>query len=176
MHITRVETIPVRVPIKAGLTMKTAHGEDVDSHYVLVRVHTDAGVVGLGEATVGPRWNGEHAAGCKAVIDEFLAPAVINSDPLDRTALRQRMDEEIKLHPFAKSAVEMALWDIAGKALGVPVYRLLGGAVRKRVPIKMVVGAFPTEQAVKLARRFLDSGVKTLKVKVGLDPDSDVER
>src|SRR5438045_3731164 len=103
MKITKVETIPVFVPLKAGMTMKTAHGEHVDSHYVVVRVHTDAGIVGLGEATVGPRWNGENATGCKAVIDEFLMPLLIGTDPLNRTAIRQKMDEVIKLHPFAKA-------------------------------------------------------------------------
>lgn len=176
MRITRVETIPVRVPIRAGMTMKTAHGEHVDSHYVLLRVHTDAGLVGLGEATVGPRWNGETAAGCLAVVQEFLAPAVVGADPLDRNRLRRAMDEAVKQHPFAKAAVEMALWDIAGKAAGVPVYRLLGGKVRQRVPIKMVVGAFAPLAAVKLAEKFLNDGARTIKIKVGLDPETDVDR
>jgi L-alanine-DL-glutamate epimerase-like enolase superfamily enzyme len=117
MKITRVETFSVRVPLKAGMTMKTAHGEHVNSHYTIVRLQTDAGIVGLGEATVGPRWNGENATGCKAVIDEFLAPLLIGVDPLDRINIRLRLDDEIKLHPFAKSAIEMALWDIAGKCI-----------------------------------------------------------
>ncbi|HJZ94506.1 MAG TPA: enolase C-terminal domain-like protein [Gemmataceae bacterium] len=176
MKITRIETIPVRVPIRAGMTMVTAHGAHVDSHYVLVKVHTDEGIVGLGEATVGPRWNGETGTTCEYVLNQYLGPAVVGADPFRRTVVRQRMDAVIKLHPFAKSAIEMALWDIAGKALGVPVYQLLGGLVRDRVPIKMVVGAFPPADAVKLAEKFLASGVKFLKVKVGLDPATDLER
>src|SRR5262245_4006141 len=176
MRITRVETIPVRVPIKAGMTMVTAHGAHVDSHYVLVKVHTDDGIVGLGEATVGPRWNGETGSGCESVLREYLTPAVVGADPFQRTVIRRRMDEVIKLHPFAKSAIEMALWDIAGKALGMPVYQLLGGLVRDPVPIKMVVGAFPPADAVKLAEKFLTWGVRYLKVKVGLDPRTDLER
>ncbi|HEY8505266.1 MAG TPA: enolase C-terminal domain-like protein [Gemmataceae bacterium] len=176
MRITRVETIPVRVPIKTGMVLRTAHGDHARSHYVLLRLHTDAGLVGLGEATVGPRWNGETARGCVAAVEEFLAPVLVGADPFDRLTLRRRMDEVIKLHPFAKSAAEMALWDLAGKALGVPVYQLLGGAVRKRVPIKMVVGAFPVPDAVRLAEQFLGQGVKCLKVKVGLDPETDFRR
>lgn len=176
MKITRIETFPVRVPIKAGMTMITAHGEHVDSHYVVVKVHTDQGIIGLGEATVGPRWNGETGTSCATVINEYLAPAVLGGDPMQRHVLRHKMDEVIKLHPFAKSAIEMALWDIAGKALGVPVYQLLGGAVRKPVPMKMVVGAFPVPQAVKLAEKFLQWGVTFLKVKVGLNPTTDLER
>jgi muconate cycloisomerase len=176
MKITRIDTIPVLVPIKAGMTMKTAHGEHVDSRYVIVRVHTDVGIVGLGEATVGPRWNGENATGCKAVIDEFLTPLLVGTDPLERSRIRAKMDEEIKLHPFAKAAIEMALFDIAGKLFKVPVYQLLGGAVRKSVPIKMVVGGFPPAQAVKLALQFADNGTTHIKVKVGIQPAEDIER
>jgi muconate cycloisomerase len=176
MKITGVESIPVHVPLKPGMTMKTAHGEHVDSHYVIVRLHTDAGIVGLGEATVGPRWNGENVTGCKAVIDEFLAPLVKGADPLDRTPIRLKMDEEIKLQPFAKSAIEMALWDIAGKSFKVPVYQLLGGAVRKQVPIKLVVGGFPPEKAAALARQFVEGGTTHVKVKVGIHPAEDIER
>lgn len=176
MKITHLTTHPVKVPIKAGMTMITAHGEHVDSHYVVVQVHTDAGIIGLGEATVGPRWNGETGTSCATIIQEYLAPAVVGHDPMERNRLRAKMDEVIKLHPFAKSAIEMALWDIAGKALGVPVYQLLGGAVRKPVPMKMVVGAFPVPQAVQLAEKFLTWGVRFLKVKVGLNPATDLER
>lgn len=176
MQITRVETIPIRVRLRPGMTMKTAHGEHVDSHYVLVRVHTDAGIVGLGEVTAGPRWNGESGAGAKSVIDEFLAPAIVGRDPFDRHIIRRRMDEEVKLHPFSKAAIEMAIWDIAGKALKVPVYQLLGGAVRKKIRMKMVVGGFPPTQAAELARRFIDQGTRYIKVKVGIEAEEDRAR
>ena len=75
MRITQIEPIPVRVPLKAGLTTKTAHGEHIDSPYVIVRIHTDTNLVGLGEATVAPRWSGETSRGCVAAIEELIAPA-----------------------------------------------------------------------------------------------------
>ena len=59
MKIIQIEAIPILVPLKAGLTTKTAHGEHIDSPYVIVRVHTDEGLIGLGEATLAPRWSGE---------------------------------------------------------------------------------------------------------------------
>ena len=176
MKIIQIEPIPVRVPLKAGLTTKTAHGEHIDSPYVIVRIHTDTDLVGLGEATVAPRWSGETSRGCVAAIEELIAPALIGADPTQINSLRSVMDKEIKLNPFTKAAVEMGLWDLAGKAAGVPVYQLLGGRVRDNIPIKMVVGAFAVPQAVSLAERFLDWGARCLKVKVGLDPETDLQR
>ena len=69
MKITRVETIPVEVPLKEGLTTKTAGGEHVVSPYVIIRIHTDSEHIGLGEATLSPRWSGETSPGCVAAID-----------------------------------------------------------------------------------------------------------
>jgi muconate cycloisomerase len=176
MRITKIEAIPVRVPLKAGMTTRTAHGDHVTSDYVIVRVRTDAGLVGLGEATVAARWSGETSRSCVAAIDDLIAPALVGSDPTRVTALRLTMDRELKLNPFTKAAVEMALWDLAGKAAGVPVCQLLGGKVRDPVPTKMMIGAFDTARAVKLAEQFLGWGVRCLKVKVGLDLAGDVAR
>ena len=107
---------------------------------------------------------------------ELIGPALQGRDPRDVTALSMRMNRVLKLNPFTKAAVEMALWDIAGKAVGVPVYQLFGGKVRETVPMKMVVGAFDVDRAVALAERFLEWGVRCLKVKVGLDPVEDLAR
>jgi muconate cycloisomerase len=176
MKITRIETISVRVPLKRGMTTKTAHGEHVDSSYVIIRVHTDEGLTGLGEATVAPRWSGETSASCVAAIEQLIAPELRGADPHSITILRQRMDRCLKRNPFTKAAVEMALWDLAGKAAGLPVYQLLGGKVRDTIPIKMVIGAFDIPRAIKLAEQFLAWGVKCLKVKTGLDAAGDLAR
>lgn len=176
MKITRVEAIPVNVPLKPGMTTKTSHGVHATSPYVIVRVHTDEGLVGLGEATVAPRWSGETSVGSVAIIEGLFAPALIGEDPTEVTRLRGLIESTIRLNPFTKAAVEMALWDLAGKAAGVPVYQLLGGKVRDKMPIRMVVGSIEVTGAVELARQFLDAGVRCLKVKVGLDPEQDIER
>src|SRR5437899_6957713 len=83
MKITRVEPIPVCVPLKKGLTAKTAHGEHVTSPYVIVKVHTDQGLVGLGEATISGLWSGETQAGTMAAIADYLAPQLVGKDPRD---------------------------------------------------------------------------------------------
>ena len=120
MKITHIEAIPVRVPLKAGMVTRTAHGDHHTSDYVIVRVHTDAGLVGLGEATVSALWSGETSKSCVAAISDLIGPALVGTDPTRINAIRERMDFLIKLNPFTKAAVEMALWDIAGKASGFP--------------------------------------------------------
>ena len=176
MKITRIEPIPICVPLKKGLTAKTAHGEHAVSPYVIVKVHTDAGIVGLGEATISGLWSGETQAGTVAAIAEYITPQLIGTDPRNITAARRAMDFVIKLNPFTKAAVEMALWDIAGKAVGLPVYQLLGGKVRDRVRIKLVVWARDVAGSRAMAEGHLALGVSCVKVKTGLDPESDIAR
>ena len=176
MKITRVEPIPVCVPLKKGMTAKTAHGEHVTSPYVIVRVHTDEGIVGLGEATISCLWSGECQAGTVAAIQDYIAPAIIGKDPRDISSIRRAMDFMIKLNPFTKAAVEMAMWDISGKAVGLPVYQLLGGKVRDSVRIKLVVWAHDVAGSRALAEQHLALNVSCLKVKTGLDPKTDIER
>lgn len=176
MKITRIETIPVSVPLKPGMTAKTAHGEHATSPYVIVRVHTDQGLLGLGEATVTALWSGETQATAMAVINNCIAPALLGRDPRDITEIRRAMEFAVKLNPFTRAAVEMAMWDIAGKAAGIPVYRLLGGKVRDRIRIKLVVWARDIAGARRMAEQHLELGVTCVKVKTGLEPISDIAR
>ncbi|HKA07493.1 MAG TPA: enolase C-terminal domain-like protein [Gemmataceae bacterium] len=176
MKITRIEPIPVAVPLKKGLSAKTAHGEHATSHFVIVRVYTDQGLIGLGEATISALWSGETQAGTVGIIRDYFEPALIGKDPRDITAARRAMDFRVKLNPFTKAAVEMALWDIAGKAAGLPVYQLLGGKVRDNVRIKLVLWAYDIPTVRVMAEQFIGWGVTCLKVKVGLDPESDIAR
>lgn len=176
MKIDRIEAIPVSVPLKKGMTAKTAHGEHATSPYVIVKVFTDQGLVGLGEATISGLWSGETQAGCVAAIEQYITPVLLGKDPRDITSIRRAMDFVIKLNPFTKAAVEMAMWDIAGKAAGVPVYQLLGGKVRDAIRIKLVVWARDLAGSRKMAEDHLALGVSCIKVKTGLEPASDIAR
>src|SRR5262249_33053236 len=118
MKIRGIETIPVRGPLKPGLTTRTAHGDHVTSDYVLVEVHTDEGLAGLGETTVSATGSGETSRTCISVIQDYLEPALLGRDPRDLNAARLSMDRALKANPFSKASVEMALWDITGKSLG----------------------------------------------------------
>ena len=176
MKITRIETTPIHVPLKQGWTLKTAHDHHASSPYVIIQVHTDAGLIGLGEATVSPRWSGETSPGCVTAIHGLLEPELVGEDPRNIAVLARKMDKVLSGNPFTKAAIEMALWDLTGKAAGMPVYQLLGGKVRDEMPIRLVIGGFPAGEAEALAKKFLDWGVGCLKVKVGVGADSDWER
>jgi L-Ala-D/L-Glu epimerase len=177
MRITHVETFSVRIPLKPERRMVSALGQHTVSEYVLVRLGTDAGVDGVGEATVMPRWSGETVWGAKAVIDRVFAPLLVGCDPHDVAGIDQRMDKACAHNWFAKSAVEMACWDIQGKAAGKPVYDLLGGACRSlTIKCRFSMGAYDPDRARRRAKELVAEGFDTIKVKVGGDPDKDIER
>src|SRR5262249_42486725 len=130
MKIASIETYPVRIPLKPERYMITSLGQHTVSEFLVIRVHTHAGIDGAGEATVSRRWSGETAWTAKSIIDKVLAPAVIGGDPCQVEDIDRRMDKACTHNWFAKSAIEMACWDIQGKAAKKPVYELLGGARR----------------------------------------------
>jgi muconate cycloisomerase len=176
VKITRVETIPVQVPINPHRAIKSARGAHTTSPFLLVRIHTDDGLIGLGEVSCTPGWSGEDQVTAAHLIREFLAPLLIGEDPTEVERLTVRIQRGVAANPFTKSALEMALWDILGKAAGLPVYRLLGGPVRAAVATKFSVSGQKPEQAAEIAAWAVAQGFRTMKVKVGVEPEEDVAR
>lgn len=177
MKIASIETFCVRIPLKPERRMVSALGRHEVSEFLLVRLRTDDGLEGAGEATVTPRWSGETVWGAQAVIDRLLGPAAIGLDPTDVVGLNRTMDQLCAHNWFAKSAIEMAVWDVAGKAAGKPVYELLGGAKRPLViRCRFSMGAYDVERAARRARELVAAGFTTIKVKVGGDPLADEAR
>lgn len=176
-RINRIEAIPVRIPVKSERHMISALGRHVVSEFVVVQVFTEGGIVGVGEATVTPRWSGESVWGTVAMVERVLAPAVIGLDPHDIEELDRRMDAAAVHNWFAKSAIEMACWDIQGKLAGKPVYELLGGTCRPlTIRSRFSLGAYEPERARRRAAELIAVGFTTIKVKVGGDPAADIER
>ena len=182
MHtaITRIETIVVALPLRrehkwAGLTESIGR-------YVLVRIEDDAGNVGWGEAPALKDWGGEYgryfgesAAIVELVVERYLAPALIGLPVGNLGMVHQRMATAIKGYPYAKAAVDIACYDLAGRARGVPVHELLGGAVREAVPVTHSIGLMDVEAAEREAGQVADEGIRTIKIKVGVEPARDVE-
>jgi len=176
MKIREIETIPVRVPIIPQFVIRGSLGIHSESPFVMLRVHTDEGITGLGEVSCTPVWSGEDSTTAVHVIRDFLEPALRGEDPRDIERLTAKMRRAVAGNPFTKSGVEMALWDILGKSCGLPVYRLLGGLVRETVPIKMSVSGREPAAAAEIADWAMKRGLKALKVKVGIEPAGDIER
>lgn len=177
MQIKRILTFPVRVPLKPEYRMVSALGRHEVSEYLLVRIETDAGIDGVGEATVTPRWSGETVWGAQALIERIFAPLLTGRDPTDIDDIDAVLDSAAVDNWFAKSAIEMACQDIAGKDAGKPVYELLGGPVRSRsIECRFSMGAYPAERAAQRAVELLERGFRTIKVKVGTRPYEDIDR
>ena len=174
MKINAIETTPVCVPrlLAYGAVPRTALGPAAVSEYGIVQVHTDRGITGLGELSSVFARRGPLL--CRDV-DERLAPALIGCDPLAITGALRAMEGQLPDGHFAIAGVEMALWDIAGKALGVPVYTLLGGKMRDRIPLSYSVPHGEPEQMAEFALARAGEGFRTVKVKTGQGPKRDVE-
>src|SRR3982750_221041 len=122
MKIARVETIPVRVPIKPWLAIKSGRGgTHTTSPFLLVRIETDDGLTGVGEVSCTPRWSGEDQFTAKHFIDEYFAALLIGQDPTAGTieSLTARFIDPVAGNQFTKAGVEMALWDLLGRSHGV---------------------------------------------------------
>lgn len=177
MIITHVETYAVRIPLRPERRMISSLGQHTVSDYVLVRIGTDAGIEGVGEATVMPRWSGETVWGCRALIDRLFRPALLGCEVSAIDEIDRRMEGICKHNWFAKSAVEMACWDAWGKITGRPVYQLLGGACRPLTfRCRFSMGAYDLDRARKTAAERVAAGFTTIKVKVGGESEADLER
>ena len=177
MKITGVETIPIRVPLKPEFAIRSGRGgAHTVSPFLLVKVHTDEGVVGLGEVSCTPRWSGEDQVTGAHLIHAYLEPLLIGEEPTEVEELGATFRLAFAGNYFTKAAVEMALWDIAGKAEGLPLCEMLGGKVREFVPTKWSVSGVEPEKAADIARWAVVQGFKAMKVKVGIEPDGDLAR
>ena len=179
-RIVSVETMLVQLPTRrehkwTGLT-------EPIGRYVLTRMTDEDGFVGWGEAPALKDWGGEFgryfgesSSIVALVIERYLAPAVKGMEPGNFAALHQRMDAVVKGYPYAKASVEFAAYDLAARRLGVPVHALLGGASRMRVPVTHSIGLIGIEEAEREVAKVAAEGIRTIKIKVGVDPKRDIE-
>ncbi len=175
VKITKVETIPLRIPFKSP--HKIASGPARTSvEFLLVRLHTDHEVFGIGE-TQAWRRHGSSAtlASLTAVMQDHFAPLLVGKSPFDIAALMRTLDETIYHSHYAQAAISDALLDIQGKLLGVPLYALLGGKCRDTVPMCGLLSIKPRfEESMEDADRLVEAGYRTLVIKTDNDVSADV--
>jgi L-alanine-DL-glutamate epimerase-like enolase superfamily enzyme len=176
LKILRIETIPVQIPINPERAIRGSLGAHTVSPFLLVKIHTDEGITGLGEVSCTPVWSGEDQLTAGHFIRDLIAPQLEGENPTEIERLTARLHRCVAANPFTKAGVEMALWDILGKAAGLPLYRLWGGPVRDFVATKFSVSGLEPNKAAELAAWAVAKGFRTMKVKVGIDPEGDVAR
>lgn len=175
MKITEIHVYAHDLPVKNGpYTMANAEVWSLDT--TLVKLVTDAGLVGWGETCpVGPTYQAHHAKGARAALEE-MAPGLIGADPLTPVALRRRMDGLLNGHRYAKAAVDIAAHDLMGKHYGARVADLLGGAVTERVPSYYATGVGAPDDIARIATEKVAEGYPRLQVKIGGRPvEIDIE-
>lgn len=175
MQITGVTLYQVSLPMKEGAySWSNQSFAAFDS--TVVRIDTDEGLYGVAEiCPLGPSYLPAYAEGARTGI-ATIAPGLIGHDPRQIGAINRLMDRLLKGHPYVKSALDIACWDLLGKATGQPVYTLLGGLQQEKVRLfKVISRAEPAAMAERLDA-YQDQGFNQFQMKVGADPDTDIER
>ena len=176
MRITAINAYQIDLPLKEG-SYKWSGGKSVtvfDS--TVVEVVTDEGVVGYGEVCpLGPFYLPAYAAGVRAGIRE-LGPHLIGHDPTELTKLNRFMDAALQGHPYVKSGIDMACWDILGKVTGQPVVNLLGGRYGEEFVLYRAISQESPEAMASSVAKYRSEGYRRFQLKVGGDPDVDIQR
>ncbi len=172
MKITKVEALPFRIPMKKATVW--ARGKQDAAEHVLVKVHTDEGITGFAEAPPRPTVYGESLPSIKSAIEKWFAPIVVGMDPFAIERVWDRFDSTAG-NNTAKASIDIAIHDIIGKAFNLPCYKLAGNWT-DTVQLSWCVNLNPIAEMVKEAQDMIAAhGFKTLKLKAGVDPKTDVE-
>jgi len=176
MRIRRIAAYRVELPLKEG-SYKWSGGKSVEVFdSTLVRVETDTGLAGHGEVCpLGPAYLPAYAEGVRAGL-AVLAPHLIGEDPLQLERLNRRMDAAMKGHPYVKSGIDVACWDILGQASGLPVASLLGGRYGDDFVLYRAISQDSAEAMAERVAAYRSEGYRRFQLKVGGEPDADIAR
>jgi len=175
MKITKVEVIPITVPYHAPI--RHAFGGRTSGDYVIVKLTTDEGLEGIGSGGVlYPRHSGESQDSALANIKYLASEVLLGQDPMNIDRLMEKIDATLYGHWLTKSNIDFALYDLKGKVLNTPVYQLLGGLSREKIPLEWIVSLDEPEAMAEMALKYIKAGFKGLKVKSSGDPKLDVAR
>lgn len=175
MRVTGIELIALRLPLIEPFVISYAVYPDMPT--ILVRVETDTGLTGWGEATPDPQVTGETYGGTFEALKR-IAPILLGRDPRDRGSIMRAVDYQLDAAPAAKAALDIALHDLVGKASGLPVWALLNGRSRDYLTISRVVSLKTPDEMARDALRHVENGFKTVKLKIGEAGDirTDIQR
>lgn len=176
MKISRISLW--HVPLTSHTAYYMADGKTCDTvETAVVQVETDAGVTGWGEVCPIPHYLPAYARGVAPAIAEMV-PVLIGSDPLGSEALSAKLDNFLHDHRYAKSALDIAFWDITGQVADLPLSTLLGGQQSAHMPLYHSITCIAPDEMAAIARDAQASGITQFQVKLGASGDwtTDVER
>jgi L-alanine-DL-glutamate epimerase-like enolase superfamily enzyme len=176
LKITKIRAFKVDLPLRED-AYKWSGGNAVkvfDS--TVVEIQTDAGVTGYGEVCpLGPAYLPAYAEGARTGI-ATLAPSLIGLDPTQLSVINDRMDRAMRGHPYVKSALDIACWDILGKTANQPLSTLFGGSFGEDFPLYRAISQDTSEKMAEAVSKYRSEGYAKFQLKVGGNPDEDVER
>jgi L-Ala-D/L-Glu epimerase len=173
LKISQIDIFPVRVLLRKSF--RNAHSVRSDQDSIILKVRTDEGLDGVGDVDPDPGYSEDSFPETLAAIRR-LADHLIGLDPFNIVGVLERMDQIVPSHLDAKAAIEMALFDLKGKALGVPVHSLLGGMYREEIFLNGWIGMGSPDEAATEAQGWLDHGFRSAKIKVGSGIEQDRDR
>jgi L-alanine-DL-glutamate epimerase-like enolase superfamily enzyme len=176
MKIVRVEPIPLHVPFASPFQISYGQPRDV-LEVVIVRIHTDEGIVGVGETQAWRRQgSAETLVSLVRTIQDHFEPILLGRSPFDISGILHALNDRMYNTLYAQAAVSDALHDVVGRALDVPVHVLLGGECRNRVRIEAILSMKPTVDAlIESAEAAYERGFRHFGLKIGVDPALDVK-
>lgn len=174
MRITKVDLYTISLPLVEPFIISYTSYETMPA--IIVKVHTDAGIVGYGESVPDEHVTGESVKSVHAALKYNLIPAILGEDPRNIKRIHTLMNEALVLNGAAKAAIDIACYDVLGKASGLPIYTLLGGRKEEQPMIPKVLSILEPEILATQAKEAIQSGYKEIKMKLGTDPKKDVER
>lgn len=173
VKITAIDVTPVTIALARPFTLSA--GTVTHGNHVLVEIHTDAGITGLGEGAPIGATDGETQASMTDVLRNRIAPMLIGRDPRRISDIITAMDRGVIDNLCAKAAIDLALHDLLGKALGCPVYQLLGGRCRDEITVlETDIGIASPEESARAAKEAKARGIGAYEVKIGKDPERDI--
>jgi L-alanine-DL-glutamate epimerase-like enolase superfamily enzyme len=174
MKIVKIAIHQVDLALKETYSWSTQSFDAFDSTVIIIE--TDSGLTGVGEiCPLGPSYLPAYAEGARAGLAK-IAKGLIGEDPLQLGKINQTMDALLKGHPYVKSAIDMACWDLLGKATGQPVYNLLGGLLQEKVTLFKVVSRQEPAAMAKKLMEYQQQGFRQFQMKVGANASDDIER
>ena len=177
MKITGLELFHISIPFAKPYKLSKVYGTRFDAEAVILKVHTDEGIVGLGEADPLNPFSDETPATVMVVTRDMIAPHLMGKNPLRISALESHLDLLVHGNLLARGAVNMALCDIAGKAHDLPAHMLLGGMYQDKIPLLGPIGSGTPDEDAGAIQQLIEEEYKTIMIKMGALPiDDEIQR